>query len=63
MYICPTCNKGFKLEKDAVKHLLACWKEKNPHNESKPAQYSMIIVDRKVSNDVSDFFSSFRKDK
>lgn len=61
MYICPVCNKEIEKEDDAVKHLLRCWKEKNPHIKSKPAPCSEDINIREVSDDVMNFFNSFGK--
>lgn len=61
MYICPVCNKEIEKEDDAVKHLLRCWKEKNPHIKSKPAPCSEDINTREVSDDVMNFFNSFGK--
>jgi hypothetical protein len=62
MYICPTCNKGFKEEDFFVKHMLKCWREKNSHLKSKPAPRSEDINTRTVNNEIADFFNSFKKE-
>lgn len=62
MYICPTCNKGFKNVEDVAKHSLQCWREHNPNYESKPAPCKGNIIIRDVDEGVLNFFSSFRKD-
>ena len=60
MYICPTCNHSFEEEDVLVKHFLKCWKEKNPCHQSKSAPRSEDINTRNVSNDIADFFNSFK---
>ena len=60
MYICPTCNSSFEEEDVLVKHFLKCWKEKNPCHQSKSAPRSEDINTRNVSNDIADFFNSFK---
>ena len=60
MYICPECNLQFKTEDRLVKHYLQCWKSKNPYHLSKPAPRSEDINTREVSNEIIDFFSSFK---
>lgn len=62
MYICPTCNRGFKNEEVIVKHSLQCWKARNPHHESKPA-LCKVMTEREVSEDITNFFASFNKCK
>lgn len=60
MYICPTCGKGFETEEALTKHYLKCWKEKNPNHKSKSAPRSEDINTREVSNDIANFFNSFK---
>lgn len=60
MYICPECNRQFNTEEALVKHYLKCWKEQNPYTQSKPAPRSEDINTREVSNDIMDFFNSFK---
>ena len=62
MYICPTCNRGFKNEEIVAKHFLQCWKTYNPHHESKSAPCK-TITEREVSEDITNFFASFNKCK
>ena len=62
MYICPICNKEFEQEEKMVKHLNSCWKEQNPYQQSKPAPQSADISTRVVSNDIANFFNSFKKE-
>ena len=61
MYICPTCNKKFKTEDKLTKHFLSCWKEQHPYYQSKPAPRSENIETREVSNDIINFFNSFKR--
>ena len=61
MYICPICNKSFENEEAIAKHSLKCWREKNPYHKSKPAPRSESITERKVNEEILDFFSSFQK--
>ena len=60
MYICPTCNKKFKTEDKLTKHFLSCWKEQHPYYQSKPAPRSENIETREISNDIMNFFNSFK---
>lgn len=60
MYICPTCNKQFDAEEILVKHMSRCWRERNPHLRSKPAQRSEDINTREVNSEIMDFFNSFK---
>ena len=60
MYICPTCNKQFDAEDILVKHMSKCWREKNLGHHSKPAPRSEDINTREVSNDILNFFGSFK---
>lgn len=62
MYICPTCSKGFKNAETVAKHSLQCWREHNPNHIAKPAPCKGNINQRQVSQEVLNFFSSFRKD-
>ena len=59
MYICPTCNKPFGEENNLVKHMLKCWKEKNPSAKSKSAPRSEDVNTRKINDDVMNFFNAF----
>ena len=60
MFICPTCGKQFDKEDVLVKHYLSCWKEEHPYHKSKPAPRSEDINTRKASNDILNFFNSFK---
>ena len=59
-YFCPECNLRFTEEEKLVKHYLQCWKEKHPYQESKPAPRSEDINTREVSDDIANFFKSFK---
>jgi len=61
MYICPICNRQFDNSEQIAKHSLPCWKEHNPNHQSKPAPRSEDIVERKVNDDVLNFFASLQK--
>jgi uncharacterized Zn-finger protein len=61
MYICPTCNKQFDMEDVLVKHYLKCWKDKNPCHQAKSAPRSEDINTREVSDDIMNFFNSFKE--
>jgi len=61
-YICPTCNKEFDIEEEVSKHFLKCWKDNNPHHESKPAPRSEDINIRTVNNEIVNFFNSLQGD-
>jgi len=56
MYICPICNRQFDEEEKIAKHSLKCWREHNPYHQSTPASRSENITERKVSNDIANFF-------
>ena len=60
MYICPTCGKQSKTEEILVKHMLKCWREKNPHVQSKSAPRSEDINTREMNKEVEDFFNLFK---
>ena len=60
MYICPTCGKQFENDEVLTKHFLKCWKEKNPNHKSKPAPRSADIDTREDSQEILDFFNSFK---
>ena len=60
MYICPTCKREFHTEEHLVKHFLICWKDKNPNHRSNPAPRSADINTRQISNDITNFFNSFK---
>lgn len=62
MYICPVCGREFQQETAIQHHFLSCWKDKNPNHKSKSAPRSEDIVERTVSNNITDFFSSFQKE-
>jgi len=61
MYICPTCNRIFYDEESVAKHSLKCWKEHNPNHKSTPAPHSEDRIERKVNNDIINFFASLQK--
>ena len=61
MYICPTCNKGFKNAEDVAKHSLQCWREHNPNHKPKPAPCKGNVTERQINEDIQNFFISFRK--
>ena len=44
MYICPICNREFETENLITKHLLKCWKDKNPGYKSKPALKKKMLL-------------------
>mgnify|MGYP001024681954 CR=1 FL=1 len=60
MYICPTCNRGFKNKENIQKHFLSCWKEQHPGHKSKPAPRSEDIETKQIDNGVLDFFNEMR---
>jgi hypothetical protein len=60
MYICPTCNKSFISQEKLSKHFLQCWKEANPYHQSKPAPRSQDIETIEITDDVANFFNSFK---
>ena len=60
MYICPTCEKQFRTEEILTKHLLKCWKDKNPNHRSKAAPRSEDINTKEITSEISDFFNSFK---
>ena len=60
MFICPTCGRQFEREDVLVKHMSKCWREKNPHQKSKPAPRSEDVNTREDSKDILDFFNSFK---
>ena len=61
MYICPTCNQIFENEEDIGKHFLRCWQQHNPNHKSSSAPHSEDIIERKVNNDIINFFASLQK--
>lgn len=63
MYICPTCNRGFKNEESVQKHFLSCWKEQHPGHKSKPAPRSEDIETKQIDSGVLDFFSGLKGKK
>ena len=60
MFICPECKKGFELEEALVKHMLRCWREKNPNHKSKNAPRSEDVHTRKINDDILNFFNSLK---
>ena len=60
MFVCPTCGKQFDTENALVKHYLSCWKEQNPGHKSKSAPRSEDINTRTDSQEILDFFNSFK---
>ena len=60
MYFCPECNTPFKDKEMLIKHYSKCWKEQNPHAQSKPAPRSEDINISEVSKDIANFFNSFK---
>ena len=60
MFVCPICNLKFNSEAVLVKHYSKCWREQNPHFQSKPAPRSEDINTREVSEDIANFFNSFK---
>lgn len=58
--ICPCCGKEFKKENECVEHYLRCWKELNPNYISKEAPHSENKETRQISNDIANFFNSFK---
>lgn len=61
MYICPECNKEFNTENEISKHLSFCWKNEHPNHKSKSAPQSEEIVTRNISEDMINFFNSFKR--
>lgn len=61
MYICPTCNKGYKNPEDVAKHSLQCWREHNSNHVSKPAPCKGNTTEREVDEDIGNFFASFNQ--
>lgn len=60
MYICPTCNRKFETENILTKHFASCWKEEHPFHVSKSAPRSEDINTRQVTDDIMNFFDSFK---
>jgi len=61
VYICPICNRTFDIEDQIAKHSLRCWREHNPYHKSKPAPHTTDLNERKVNNEVLDFFANLQK--
>jgi len=61
MYICPTCNRGFKTTEIIAKHSLQCWREHNPNHVAKPAPCKGNTTEREVSEDIKNFFTLFNQ--
>ena len=60
MFICPTCGKHYDKEVRLTKHMLQCWKELHPYHKSKPAPRSEDINTREDSDEILNFFNSFK---
>lgn len=63
MYICPTCHEKFNTKEDIGKHFLRCWQQHNPNHKSKPAPKGENKIERKIDDNVLDFFASLRERK
>ena len=63
MYIFPECKKEFKSEEQIVKHLSRCWKEHHPYRQSKDAPRSKSITERKINDDIMNFFNSLKENE
>jgi hypothetical protein len=61
MYICPICRREYTTDEAVAKCFLRCWREEHPCQKSQPAPHSEDIFDRKVNEDISTFFNSFKK--
>lgn len=61
MYICSTCQKGFKTKENLQKHFLNCWKEQHPYHKSKLAPQGENIETREITDDIMSFFNSFKE--
>lgn len=61
MYICPNCQRKFSKESTLVKHLSSCWKEQHPDCIHKSAPRSEDKETRQVSDDIMNFFNSFKE--
>lgn len=61
MYFCPTCQKPFKDEESIRKHFLNCWKEQHPYHVSKSAPQGENVETRQISDDIMNFFNSFKE--
>ena len=60
MFVCSTCGKQFDTKEALTNHFMKCWKEQHPYHQSKSAPCSEDINTRKVSNDIMNFFNSFK---
>ena len=61
MSFCPTCQKPFEDEESVRKHFLNCWKEQHPYHVSKPAPQGENVETRQISDDIMNFFNSFKE--
>lgn len=61
MYICPICGKEIEAEDRMAKHLTSCWREEHPNHVSKPAPKGENKTERIISNDIMNFFNSFKR--
>ena len=60
MYLCPICKRKFNSENNVAKHSLQCWRQQNPNYKSTPAPRTPDIINRKINEEVLDFFSTFQ---
>ena len=61
MYICPICKKEYAKEELVVKCFSKCYKLAHPYHQSTPAPQSEDIIIREVSNEIMNFFNSFKE--
>ena len=60
MFVCSTCGKQFDTKEALANHFMKCWKEQHPYHQSKSAPRSEDINTRAISNDIANFFNSFK---
>ena len=60
MFVCSTCGKHFDTKEALANHFMKCWKEQHPYHQSKSAPRSEDINTRAISNDIANFFNSFK---
>ena len=61
MYICPECGREYDTEEKVSKCFLKCWKDNNPHYQSKSAPRSADINTSRASEDILQFFNSLER--
>lgn len=61
MYLCSICKKEFETKELIAKHSLKCWREHNPYHKSKPAPHTTDINERRINDEVSNFFANLQK--